>query len=299
MSEENPDPQTGQQTLAIPIPSGETNLIEGPLQSQTESHQTSALPYPGIPLAQEPRNIKLVLAYDGTDFHGWQVQPQLKTVQGSIQETLKKLCQEEIHVYGSGRTDAGVHARGQVAHFRTSSIIPARQLQHALNELLPEDIRVYDCREVDSTFHARYSAKSKQYSYSILLRPVNSPFRRRHVFHVPYGLNLENMSSAARCFLGEHDFTSFCDAQEDSPSKIRTIYLSELHKEEETQLVIYRVEASGFLHRMVRAMVGALTEVGRGRLTPDAIPSILEARQRTAAPWTAPPQGLCLDWVKY
>jgi tRNA pseudouridine38-40 synthase len=269
------------------------------LSSQTESPYSDALPYPLIPLAQEPRNIKLVLAYDGTNFHGWQIQPQVITIQGAIQETLKKLCQEEIHVYGSGRTDAGVHARGQVAHFKTTSIISARQLQHALNELLPDDIRVYECQEVDSKFHARYSAKSKQYSYAILRRPINSPFRRRHVYHVPYELDVEGMSSAARCFLGKHDFTTFCDAQEDSPSKIRTVYLSEVHKEEESQLIVYQVEANGFLHRMVRAMVGALTEVGRGRLAPDAVPALLEARQRTAAPWTAPPQGLCLERVKY
>ncbi|MBZ5554293.1 MAG: tRNA pseudouridine(38-40) synthase TruA [Acidobacteriia bacterium] len=269
------------------------------MQSQTEQLEPQSLPYPEIPLVQEPRTIKLVLAYDGTRFHGWQIQPQMVTIQGALQDTLQKLCQEEIHVFGSGRTDAGVHARGQVAHFKTSSKIPVPNLQHALNELLPDDIRVYDCREVDSTFHARYSARSKQYSYSILMRRINSPFRRHYVLHTAYPLNVEGMTTAARCFLGEHDFTSFCDAQDDSPSKVRTIYLSEVHEEERTQLVVFRVEANGFLHRMVRAMVGALLEVGRGRLAPEAIPLKLEARERVAAPWTAPAQGLCLDWVKY
>ncbi|MBZ5534396.1 MAG: tRNA pseudouridine(38-40) synthase TruA [Acidobacteriia bacterium] len=269
------------------------------MQSQTEQMEPQSIPYPEIPFVQELRNIKLVLAYDGTRFHGWQIQPQVLTIQGVLQDTLKTLCQEEIHVFGSGRTDAGVHARGQVAHFKTASKITVPDLQHALNDLLPDDIRVYDCREVDSTFHARHSARSKQYSYSILRRPINSPFRRCYVLHVPYILNVEGMSSAARCFLGEHDFTSFCDAQDESPSKVRTVYISEVHEEGRTQLIVFRVEANGFLHRMVRAMVGALLEVGRGRLAPDAIPTKLEARERISVPWTAPAQGLCLDWVKY
>jgi tRNA pseudouridine38-40 synthase len=250
-------------------------------------------------IAQEPRNIKLVLAYDGTDYHGWQVQPNVATVQGVLQRTLQKLCQENIVVYGSGRTDAGVHARGQVAHFKTVSKIPEANLQHALNQLLPDSVRIYDCQEVEPTFNARYSAKSKMYSYSILCQRICSPFRRRYAHHVPFELNVGKMALAAQCFVGEHDFTSFCDAQDESLSKVRTVFLSEVEKEGKGQLVVFRMEATGFLHRMVRAIVGTLIEVGRGRVEPDALMVLLEARDRTAAPWTAPPEGLFLEWVKY
>lgn len=265
----------------------------------TEPMNPDVLPFPEFAGVDEPRNIKLVLAYDGSDFHGWQIQSHVITIQGVLQETLKKLCQEEISVYGSGRTDAGVHARGQVAHFKTASKIPVSKFQHALNELLPTSIRIYDCREVDSTFHARYSAQSKLYSYAILNQPICSPFRRRYAFHVPYSLNVEAMGAAARHFIGDHDFTSFCDTQDESPSKVRTVMLSEILPEEKSALVIFRVEANGFLHRMVRAMVGTLIEIGRGRLDSNSIPSLLAARDRSVAPWTAPANGLCLEWVKY
>jgi tRNA pseudouridine38-40 synthase len=269
------------------------------VRPQSESLQSEALTFSEFPIAQEPRNIKLVLAYDGTDFHGWQVQPNIATVQGVLQHTLQKLCQEDIVVHGSGRTDAGVHARGQVAHFKTVSKISEANLQHALNQLLPDSIRIYDCREVEPTFNARYSAKSKMYSYNILCQPICSPFRRRYSYHVSFDMNVEKMALAAQCFVGEHDFTSFCDAQDESLSKVRTVFLSEVEKEGRGQLVVCRVEANGFLHRMVRAIVGTLIEVGRGRLEPDALMALLEARNRTAAPWTAPAEGLCLEWVKY
>lgn len=269
------------------------------MHSFTDQLQSEPISIPGFPLLQEPRNIKLVVAYDGTDFHGWQVQPNVVTIQGVLQNTLKKLCQEEIHIYGSGRTDTGVHARGQVAHFKTASKIPEANLQRALNELLPDSIRIYDCREVEPSFHARYSAKSKQYSYAILSEPVCSPFHRRYVHHVPYELRIEAMVAAARHFLGERDFTSFCDAQEDSPSKVRTVFLSEVSPEGRSGSIVYRIEANGFLHRMVRAIVGTLIEVGRDRLDPESVLPLLEARDRTVAPWTAPPHGLCLEWVKY
>jgi tRNA pseudouridine38-40 synthase len=250
-------------------------------------------------LTQERRNIKLVMAYDGTDFHGWQIQPRVATIQGTLEETLMKLCQEEITVFGSGRTDAGVHARGQVAHFKTVSKIPTINLQHALNELLPPAIRIYDCREMDGDFHARYSAKSKLYSYAIVVQPICSPFSRRYAHHISYAVDVGSMAEAALGFLGEHDFTSFCDAQEDSLSKVRTVLQSTVIQEGEERRLVYRVEANGFLHRMVRAIVGSLIEVGRGRVSPVAIPQLLLARDRSAAPWTAPAQGLCLEWVKY
>lgn len=265
----------------------------------TEQLQPSTFALADIPGLQEPRNIKLILAYDGSDFHGWQIQPNVRTVQGVLQDTLKKLCQDEIAVYGSGRTDAGVHARGQVAHFKTTSKIPDSNLQHALNELLPGSIRVYDCREVDALFHARFSAQSKMYSYSILTQPICSPFRRRYAYHLPYEMNVEQMAAGARHFIGDHDFTSFCDAQDDSPSKVRRVLVSEVTREEKNRLIVYRVEAGGFLHRMVRAMVGALIEVGRGRLDSETLPTLLDARNRASAPWTAPAHGLCLEWVKY
>ncbi len=265
----------------------------------TESIQSDFSPIPEIVAVRQPRNIKMVIAYDGTDFHGWQIQPNVVTVQGILQDTLRKLCQELINLYGSGRTDAGVHARGQVAHFKTLSKIPSANLRHALNELLPGSIRIYDCHEVDETFHARYSAKSKLYSYSILTSPICSPFQRRYAYHLPGPIDIEAMSKAARYYLGEHDFSSFCDAQDDSPSKVRTIFQSEVSKGEADQMVVYRVEANGFLHRMVRAIAGTLIEVGRGRVNALSVESLLEARDRVVAPWTAPAHGLCLEWVKY
>jgi tRNA pseudouridine38-40 synthase len=251
------------------------------------------------------RNIRLVLAYDGTDFHGWQRQPTAPTIQSCLEEAIQKLTGEAAQVYGSGRTDAGVHALHQVANFETHSPIPCPNLAKALNGLLPPAIRVKAAVEALPSFHARYDVRSKTYRYRILLTPVCSPFMWRFVCHHPYALDRERMAKAARIFEGEHDFTSFAGAngQEDegagTKSMVRVIFRSHLLWRPQTSMLVYEVAGSGFLHHMVRNIVGTLMEVGRGKLTPHDVLRILIARNRTQAGPTAPAQSLCLVKVEY
>ncbi len=251
------------------------------------------------------RNIRLDLAYDGTDFHGWQRQPAAPTIQSCLEEALQKLTGEPAQVHGSGRTDAGVHALHQVANFETQSPIPCPNLVKALNDLLPPTIRVKAAKEAAPTFHARYDVRSKTYRYRILLTPVCSPFLWRFVCHHPYPLDWERMAQAARFLEGEHDFTSFAGAngQEDegqgTKSMVRVIFRSHLQWRPETSMLVYDVAGSGFFHHMVRNIVGTLVEVGRGKLAPRDVLRVLAARDRTQAGPTAPPQGLCLVKVEY
>jgi len=263
------------------------------------------------------RNLRLVLAYDGTDFHGWQRQPDAPTIQGHLEEVLQTLTGVPTPVCGSGRTDAGVHALNQVANFHTDSPIPCPNLVKALNCLLPPTIRVRRAEEAALDFHARYAAKRKTYRYRILQSATCSPFWWRLVWHYPYPLDHERMAEAALCFEGEHDFTSFAatDASEvvqtsavdvrgssqphHADSNVRVVYQSRLVFRSRTSLLVYEVTGSGFLHHMVRNIVGTLIEVGRGKLAPDDIPRILSARDRTKAGPTAPAQGLCLMKVEY
>jgi tRNA pseudouridine38-40 synthase len=268
------------------------------------------------------RNIKLILAYDGTDFAGWQRQPNVRTIQGAVEDGIQRVTGVDSVVYASGRTDAGVHAAAQVAHFRTASPIPCANLQKALNDVLPPGIRVLSAVQAPENFHARYSAKAKHYRYRILLSPVCSPFLARFVFHYPYALDLLAMARAARLFEGEHDFTSLAAGGQDSgvrsqepdsevldsesgvrrneeTAMVRTVFSSHLRHRKRLSLLNYDVRGNGFLHHMVRSMVGTLLEVGRGRLTPKDIPRILGARDRSTAGPTAPAQGLCLMRVEY
>jgi tRNA pseudouridine38-40 synthase len=269
------------------------------------------------------RNIRLVVAYDGTDFHGWQRQPKLSTVQECLETTIARLTGETVHVWGSGRTDAGVHALNQVANFKIASPIPCESLVKALNNLLPPTVRVREAREVAANFHARYDVRSKTYRYRILQAPVCSPFLWRFVCHHPFPLDHKRMAEAARIFEGEHDFTSFAavgaefgdvpqegreaeDASEKAARSdarkhgmVRHIFVSRLRWRARTSLLIYEVTGNGFLHHMVRNMVGTLMEVGRGKLTPQDVARILAARDRTLAGPTAPAQGLCLMRVEY
>jgi len=249
------------------------------------------------------RNIRLVLAFDGTDFHGWQRQPAAPTIQGRLEEAIQELTGASAQVYGSGRTDAGVHALHQVANFQTASTIPCPNLVKALNDLLPPTVRVKAAEEVAPTFHARYDARSKTYRYRILQTPVCSPFWWRFVCHHPYPLDRARMAEAAQFFQGEHDFTSFAGADgqddEDTQSMVRVIFRSRLLWRPRTSMLVYEVTGNGFLHHMVRNMAGTLIEVGRGKLTPRDVPRILAARDRTQAGPTAPAQGLCLVKVHY
>lgn len=242
------------------------------------------------------RNLKLTLAYDGTGFSGWQVQPGQRTIQGEIEAALAKIEGDPVKVHGSGRTDAGVHALGQTASFLLRNPIPAHNLRRALNHSLPPAIRVLAVEEVPQSFHARHSATAKTYEYRIFRGEVCPPFERRYVYHLPYPLNEEAMIGAAPRFEGTLDFRSLATRDgEDKESTVRTIYSSRLQRDGER--LVYRVRGSGFLYNMVRNIVGTLIETGRGNLPP--IEEILAARDRSAAGPTAPPQGLFLVDVEY
>lgn len=249
------------------------------------------------------RNLKLTLAYDGTNFSGWQVQPELETVQGTLASVIRRLTGENVLPQGSGRTDAGVHALAQVASFATESPIPVENFQKALNDLLPASIRVLEVSEVAVGFHARKSARAKTYRYRIFRGPVCLPFLARYVWHFPYPLDEDAMVCAAGEVVGEHDFTSFAavDAEkgqdEGEGSNVRTIFSSSWERQRDE--LIYTVRGNGFLHHMVRNLVGTFLLVGKGTLQVEDIRRILEARNRSAAGATAPASGLFLVSVEY
>lgn len=249
------------------------------------------------------RNIRLILAYDGTDFHGWQRQPDAPSIQACLEDALYRLTGAPTPVCGSGRTDAGVHASGQVAHFQTLSAIPCANFVKVLNDLLPPTVRIKQADEVPADFHARHDVVRKTYWYRIVTAPVCSPFLWRFVCHYPYPLDRDQMTQAAVLFEGEHDFTSFAaaDAQSDENNKssVRVMFRSRLLSRPRSAKIVYEVTGSGFLRYMVRNIVGTLIEVGRGRLAPHDIVEIFAARDRTRAGPTAPAQGLCLMNVEY
>jgi len=267
----------------------------------------------GIDTHQEPlrgQNWKLVLAYDGTDFHGWQVQPSRVTLQGTLADAIEHVTRERVLPQGSGRTDAGVHARAQVASFCLQAPIPPQSLLRALNRALPESIRVIGAEPMPPGFHARHSAQAKVYEYRIDRREICPPWTARFVWALPWPLDIPRMEAAAPLILGTHDFTSFAasdpdaatrserDIQElDSRNHVRTVFESSWRQE--TELLVYRVRGDGFLHHMVRNLVGTFVAVGRGQISPEEIPRILAARSRSAAAATAPARGLILDRVEY
>jgi tRNA pseudouridine38-40 synthase len=241
------------------------------------------------------RNIKLVLEYEGTDFHGFQVQPGLRTVQGVLESALTELFCEGIRLIGAGRTDEGVHAFGQVVNFPTSSRMKCDSIVRALNARLPSDLVVRSGQEVTADFHARFSAKSKIYHYNISL--VRSPITKRYAWEVKYDLNMANLKKASRVFKGAHDFKSFCVAKSPVDEKTCVVYSSAWTKK--GNLLQYEVEANRFLHNMVRVMVGTMVEVGRGKCSVESVAEMLKARDRRRAGPTAPPHGLFLVEVKY
>jgi tRNA pseudouridine38-40 synthase len=243
------------------------------------------------------RNLKLTLAYDGTSFHGWQVQPQLRTVQGELERALGKLFNHDVAVTGSGRTDAGVHAHGQVANVETERTIDADSVLRGANALLPDDIRVLSVEEVSSDFHARRSARSKTYRYRIWRLPIVSPFEVRYVYAYRYPLNELIIDRGTNCFIGTHDFSSFCATATEVEDRTRTIYEAGWTRSE-TEWT-FEIRGNGFLQYMVRTIVGTLLEIGQGRISPDDLPAIFEARDRRAAGPTAPANGLHLIGVEY
>jgi tRNA pseudouridine38-40 synthase len=254
------------------------------------------------------RNLRLTLSYDGADLAGWQVQPGRATVQGALASAIGRLSGENVLPQGSGRTDAGVHALAQVASFATASTIPTENWTQALNDILPASIRVLKVTEAAPEFHARKSARAKTYRYRIHRGAICPPFLARYVWHYPYPLEESGMVAAARVVVGEHDFTSFAavDAErveriaagEDvHTTNIRTIFASSWTREGEE--LIYSVRGSGFLHHMVRNLVGTFLLLGKGTVSLEDLRRILDARERTAAGATAPASGLYLVEVEY
>jgi tRNA pseudouridine38-40 synthase len=256
------------------------------------------------------RNIRFTIAYDGTDFSGWQAQPGQSTVQGALTDVLEKLTQRRVTICAAGRTDAGVHAAGQVVNFKTQSAMTTEEFQRSFNALLPPSIRVNAAEDVGPDFHSRWDALAKTYRYRIFRGRVVPPFLWRYVQHDPYEMNFDAMAEAARHFEGEHDFTSFAastGSEEDDRERttIRTIYRSELLRAQSTnshssvEEWVYVVRGKSFMRYMVRKMLGTLVDVGRGKLAPADLPEVFALRDRSKSGATMPPHGLCLESVEY
>lgn len=245
----------------------------------------------------EEKNIRLTVAFEGTSYHGWQIQADLPTIQGVLSEAIGRVTGEPVTVNGSGRTDAGTHARGLVANFSTRSRIAPAQLVRALNSMLPRDVRVLSARRMPSGFHARRDAFSKVYRYQIFLGPVMLPHLAREYFHFPYRIDLAKMENATRQFVGEHDFASFAKSGSPASSTVRRIFRCELRKRGHRLLLT--VEGNGFLHHMVRNMAGTLLEVGKGSISLSDFQQLFLMRDRTLAGFTAPAHGLVLLKVQY
>jgi tRNA pseudouridine38-40 synthase len=257
------------------------------------------------------RNIKFILAYDGTDFSGWQSQPGQSTIQGMLTDVVEKLTQRRLTMHAAGRTDAGVHATGQVVNFKTQSELAAEEFQRAFNALLPPAIRVVAAEEVAPDFHSRWSALAKTYRYRIFRGRVVPPFLWRYVQHDPFNLDFDAMAEAARLFEGEHDFTSFAastGSEEDDRERTttRAIYRSEFLRcpsgnssQNSAEEWVYVIRGKSFLRYMVRKIAGTLVDVGRGKLSPDDVPELFALQDRSKSGATMPPHGLCLENVEY
>ncbi len=243
------------------------------------------------------RKLKLTLEYDGTGYGGWQVQDNADTVQGRVEAALGEVLREEVRIHGAGRTDAGVHALGQVAHFETASALPAENILKGANTHLPPDIVILATDEADPDFHARYSARSKVYRYRILLRDLRSPLARFRALRVSPPLDRERMRAAAKLLTGRHDFAAFAAAGSSVKDTVRN--LTRLEVKEEGEELVLEFSADGFLYRMVRNLVGTLLEVGKGKLTVEEVAGILRSRDRKKAGPTAPAYGLYLVSVVY
>ncbi|HTV15719.1 MAG TPA: tRNA pseudouridine(38-40) synthase TruA [Acidobacteriaceae bacterium] len=261
-----------------------------------------------LPAAQ---NWKLTLAYDGTDFFGWQVQPDRVTIQGKLADAIERVTGERVLPQGSGRTDAGVHAQGQVASFALNAPIPAENLTRALNRTLPESIRVLRAEPAPSEFHARHSVIAKTYEYRIFRGQICPPWTARYAWALHWPLDPGRLQTAAQTILGTHDFTSFAASDPDLAAReaghdpappgregnVRSVFASEWS--EEGDLLLYHVRGNGFLHHMVRNLVGTFVDVGRGHIEPAEVNRVLEARSRSAAGATAPARALFLVSVEY
>jgi tRNA pseudouridine38-40 synthase len=244
------------------------------------------------------RNYRLIIEYDGSAFHGWQKQKDARTVQGEIEFALFIMTGKKIVVNGSGRTDAGVHAYGQAANFRSDAGLGPEVFLKGLNSLLPNDVVIRECHDVDKTFHARYDVRRKTYCYHMLNQAVPAAVMRQYVWFIRRKLDLDAMRAAAGHLLGSHDFKSFEGTGSPRSSTVRTVFKAELRPGDAAKIV-FEIEADGFLRFMVRNIVGTLVDVGHGKLTPDDFKNILLAKNRDLAGATAPPQGLFLVRVVY
>jgi tRNA pseudouridine38-40 synthase len=249
------------------------------------------------------RYFKLIIAYDGTDFHGWQMQSNKPTIQGEIVNVLRRITQESVQLHGAGRTDAGVHALGQIGSFRTQSTLSAGEFQRALNALLPPTIRIVAAEEVGVDFNARWSARGKIYRYRLYRGKVVPPMLWRYVLHYPFPLDEDAMRDASARFVGMHDFTSFAastGSEEDDKERSteREIYSTELVRSPDDEELVFTVRGRSFLRYMVRKIVGTLLDVGRGKLKPDDIERLYELKDRSKSGPTVPPQGLCMVSVE-
>jgi tRNA pseudouridine38-40 synthase len=252
------------------------------------------------------RNIRLILQYDGTDFHGWQRQSEVRTVQGELNRAIERILQETVTTEGASRTDAGVHAAGQVANFHTKNDIDTAKLMSALNSVLPDDLSVTDACQVPPEFSSRFSAQGKRYQYLILNAGFGNPLLRRYALHVPDPLNVEDMRAAAARLKGENDYSAFgvkTTAEDNTVCTLEDVSIahvswpvSSVHS---VRLVRVHVRGDRFLYKMVRTIAGTLVEVGRGRLSPGEIPGIIDSRDRGKAGPTLKPHGLCLVEVVY
>lgn len=243
------------------------------------------------------KRVMLIVAYDGTNYHGWQMQPNAVTIEQILNEKLSELLKEDIQVIGASRTDAGVHAEGNVAVFDTNTSIPGEKISYALNHLLPEDIVIQESFEVEPDFHPRKCDSIKTYQYRILNRNFNLPVKGRNAYHFYRKLDLDKMREAAAYFVGKHDFKNFCSSHTQAKSTIRIIYSFDI--EEEDEEIVLTVSGNGFLYNMVRMLTGTLLDVGTGRISPDKIPELLAAKERVHSPNTAPARGLTLLDIEY
>ncbi|HHT9130310.1 MAG TPA: tRNA pseudouridine(38-40) synthase TruA, partial [Candidatus Brocadiaceae bacterium] len=232
------------------------------------------------------RNIRLLIEYEGTHYAGWQWQKNGKTIQETLSKAIERVIQEKVEIHGAGRTDAGVHALGQVANFKTNSIIPAERLLHGVNFYLPPDITVKEVSDVEESFHARYCAKSKVYQYTLFNDWTRTSLHRNFCYMCGFRLDVDKMIATTRCLMGTHDFTSFTTKALCEKNRIRTIKKLDIKKD--GRCIYFTIEADGFLYNMVRTIVGTLIEIGRGKIAVESISDILDAKDRNLAGPTAP-----------
>lgn len=244
------------------------------------------------------RNIKLTIEYDGTNYSGWQKQANTNnTIQEEIENAIEKVVDEKVTIIGAGRTDKGVHGRGQVANFNTNSRIPEEKFKYAINRYLPEDIAIVESIEVEESFHSRYDALGKKYKYLIYNAPVKSPIFRNYSYYIPYKLNIQSMDKAKDYFIGKHDFAAFMASGSGIEDTIRNIYYISLTNC--NNIIEFEIYGDGFLYNMVRIIVGTLIDIGRGKIESDSIPNILKSKDRKNAGHTAAAEGLYLEKVCY